>query len=100
LPVFRFSFRGVGFSADTPQGFFNLGKRRQKATRFGSYRRSAVCRTGLEREGNNGAAKLNMIPPEHCLRVSGSFMFENGDHIGAHQAGTDLTDAIGEAPHG
>ena len=27
-------------------------------------------------------------------------MFENGDHMGAHQAGADLTEGLGEAPHG
>ncbi len=32
--------------------------------------------------------------------ASGSAVFENGDHLGAHQAGTDLTEAISEAPHG
>lgn len=30
--------------------------------------------------------------------VSGSSMFENGGHMGAHQAGADLTDAMAEAP--
>ena len=32
--------------------------------------------------------------------VSASSMFENGDHLGAHQAGADLTEAMAEAPHG
>ncbi len=32
--------------------------------------------------------------------VSVSSMFENGDHMGAHQAGGDLTEAMAEAPHG
>lgn len=32
--------------------------------------------------------------------VTISDMFENGDHLGAHQAGTDLTGAMAEAPHG
>ncbi len=32
--------------------------------------------------------------------VTGSEMFANGDHMGAHQAGTDLTEGMGEAPHG
>lgn len=32
--------------------------------------------------------------------VTASDMFENGDHLGAHQAGADLTGAMAEAPHG
>ncbi len=32
--------------------------------------------------------------------VTGSDTWENGDHLGAHQAGTDLTEAMAEAPHG
>ena len=32
--------------------------------------------------------------------VTASDMFESGDHLGAHQAGTDLTEARSEAPHG
>ena len=32
--------------------------------------------------------------------VTASEMFASGDHMGAHQAGTDLTEAMGEAPHG
>ncbi len=32
--------------------------------------------------------------------VTASEMFANGDHMGAHQAGTDLTAAMDEAPHG
>ncbi len=32
--------------------------------------------------------------------VTGSETWENGDHLGAHQAGTDLTEAMAEAPHG
>ena len=31
--------------------------------------------------------------------VSESFLWEMGSHQGKHQAGTDLTDAIKEAPH-
>ncbi len=32
--------------------------------------------------------------------VTASDMFANGDHMGAHQAGTDLTEGMAEAPHG
>jgi predicted heme/steroid binding protein len=32
--------------------------------------------------------------------VTGSEMFADGDHMGAHQAGTDLTEGMAEAPHG
>ncbi len=27
-------------------------------------------------------------------------MWKNGSHMGRHQAGCDLTDALGQAPHG
>jgi len=32
--------------------------------------------------------------------VTGSDTWENGDHLGAHQADADLTEAMAEAPHG
>ncbi len=32
--------------------------------------------------------------------VTGSDTWDNGDHLGAHQAGMDLTEAMDEAPHG
>jgi len=32
--------------------------------------------------------------------VSGSDLWEDGDHMGAHDAGRDLTAAIADAPHG
>lgn len=32
--------------------------------------------------------------------VTSSDTWENGDHLGAHQAGADLTEALAEAPHG
>ncbi len=32
--------------------------------------------------------------------VSKSFLWKDGRHQATHQAGTDLTDALGQAPHG
>ena len=32
--------------------------------------------------------------------VTGSDTWENGDHLRAHQPGPDLTEVLGEAPHG
>ncbi len=31
--------------------------------------------------------------------VTASTMWEDGDHLGAHQAGADLTEAMAESPH-
>lgn len=35
----------------------------------------------------------------HVYDVSGSAMWEDGDHEGMHQAGADLTEAHADAPH-
>jgi predicted heme/steroid binding protein len=32
--------------------------------------------------------------------VTSSDLWEDGDHMGSHAAGQDLTDAIADAPHG
>lgn len=54
----------------------------------------------LEKQnGKNGASSFVAVNGE-VYDVSESPMWEQGDHMGIHQAGCDLTAAIPDAPHG
>jgi predicted heme/steroid binding protein len=50
-------------------------------------------------DGRNGAPAFVAFNGK-VYDVSGSFLWQNGNHQVLHQAGADLTDSLAEAPHG
>lgn len=58
--------------------------------------------TADDLEKNNGVngAKTYIAYNGKVYDVSGSDMWEDGDHLGSHVAGEDLSDSMDDAPHG
>ena len=50
-------------------------------------------------DGKNGAPAYFAFQG-YVYDASGSFLWRNGRHQARHMAGTDLTDALDQAPHG
>jgi predicted heme/steroid binding protein len=54
----------------------------------------------LAKSNGGGGEKTFVAVGGRIYDVSESDLWEDGDHMGAHDAGTDLTDELEDAPHG
>jgi predicted heme/steroid binding protein/uncharacterized membrane protein len=61
---------------------------------------SALTREELEKHNGKGGSKSFVAVNGEVYDVSASPMWEDGDHVGQHRAGCDLTEALFSAPHG
>jgi predicted heme/steroid binding protein len=62
-------------------------------------KRSFTKRELRRRNGKHGARAF-IAYEGRIYDVSGSFLWQNGRHEAIHDAGTDLTGSLAEAPHG